>query len=159
MLTKIISGGQTGADQGGLEAGKRLGLETGGWIPKGWLTEKGSQPNLAKYGLIEHTSSTYPPRTYANAKDSDGTIRFAYNFETAGELCTLKAINQYNKPYYDVNIHSAHEHEKVAQWIIDNNIHVLNVAGNRESKCPGLQEFTTNYLIEVHKCLTSLLES
>jgi hypothetical protein len=54
-----------------------------------------------------------------------------------------------------VNVHSAHEHEKVAQWIIDNNIQVLNIAGNRESKCPGLQEFTFNYLVEVYKCLTS----
>lgn len=158
MLTKIISGGQTGSDQGGLEAGQKLGLETGGWIPKGWLTEVGSNPELKKYGLIEHTSSSYVPRTYANVKDSDGTLRIAYNFQSAGELCTLKAIKQYNKPYYDVNIHSAHEHEKVAQWIIDNNIQVLNIAGNRESKCPGLQEFTFNYLIEVFKCLTSSSE-
>ena len=157
MLTKIVSGGQTGADQGGLEAGRLLGLETGGWIPKGRLTENGPKPELAKYGLKEHVSSSYVPRTYANAHDSDGTIRIAYDFHSAGEQCTLKAIKQCKKPYYDVNVHAAQEHEKVAQWIIDNNIHVLNVAGNRESKCPGLQEFTVNYLIEVHTCLISLL--
>ena len=37
--SKIISGGQTGADMGGLLAAKDLGIRTGGWMPKGWLTE------------------------------------------------------------------------------------------------------------------------
>ena len=33
-LRKIISGGQTGVDRAGLEAGKKLNLETGGTAPK-----------------------------------------------------------------------------------------------------------------------------
>lgn len=159
MLTKIVSGGQTGADQGGLEAGKLLGLETGGWVPRGWLTEAGPRPDLGElYGLVEHESASYVPRTYANAKDSDGTIRIAYNFQSAGEICTLKAINQYEKPYFDVHVHRKQEQERVAEWILEHNIRSLNVAGNRESKCPGLHEYTVNYLLEVYKCLTSLLE-
>lgn len=43
-LRWIISGGQTGADQGGLDAGKALGLKTGGLMPKGWRTEAGPRP-------------------------------------------------------------------------------------------------------------------
>jgi Circularly permutated YpsA SLOG family len=38
LLKKIISGGQTGADQAGLRTAKRLGIETGGWMPQGWRT-------------------------------------------------------------------------------------------------------------------------
>lgn len=34
---KIVSGGQTGVDRGGLEAASSLGLSYGGWIPKGRL--------------------------------------------------------------------------------------------------------------------------
>jgi Circularly permutated YpsA SLOG family len=41
---KIISGGQTGADQAGWRAAKACGLETGGWMPKGWKTELGCSP-------------------------------------------------------------------------------------------------------------------
>ena len=36
----IVSGGQTGADQGGLEAAKEAGIRTGGWAPDkfvGWV--------------------------------------------------------------------------------------------------------------------------
>jgi hypothetical protein len=34
-LTRLISGGQTGADQGGLRAARAAGIETGGWAPLG----------------------------------------------------------------------------------------------------------------------------
>jgi len=153
MLRKIISGGQTGADMGGLDAAKQFGFETGGMAPKGYLTEKGKTPMLAEYGLIESEKSDYVPRTYDNAKNGDGTIRIAHDFNSAGELCTLKAINQYNKPYIDVNVHNPPDHEVVAQWIIDNKIEVLNVAGNRESKVKGIHEYTVNYLLTVFEIL------
>ncbi len=44
MLTKIISGGQTGADQAALDAAIELGIPHGGWIPKERLTEAGPLP-------------------------------------------------------------------------------------------------------------------
>jgi len=153
MLYKIISGAQTGADQGGLDAGKRFGLETGGQIPKGFLTETGPNPKLAlDYGVTEHASTQYPPRTLANVQNSDATIRFANNFNSAGEICTLNAINQCDKPYLDIHIYRPLEHEVVVQWLKDHHVKVLNVAGNRESKCIGLHEFTVNYLTQVFEC-------
>ncbi|KKL28978.1 hypothetical protein LCGC14_2369790, partial [marine sediment metagenome] len=76
-LLKVISGGQTGADQGGLEAGKELGLETGGTAPLGWKTEDGPQPELLKgFGLRECTQPGYPVRTRRNVLTSDGTVIF-----------------------------------------------------------------------------------
>lgn len=153
VLRKIISGGQTGADQGGIKAGSWENIETGGWIPNGFLTEDGPNPSLAKYGIKEHSSDKYPPRTFTNAKESDGTIRFAVNFDTAGEKCTLKAIQQYNKPYIDVDVADPISVQKVTDWIIENKIEVLNVAGNREKTWPGLCKFVENYLIEVIKLL------
>ncbi len=41
---KIVSGGQTGVDQGALEAALDLGLVWGGWVPKGWRAENGTVP-------------------------------------------------------------------------------------------------------------------
>jgi hypothetical protein len=130
MIIKIISGGQYGADVGGLAAAVRNNLETGGWIPKGWRTIYGSNPVLKHLHLQQHTSDKYPPRTYLNVKESDGTIRFAFNFKSAGELCTLKAINQYKRPYIDVDLANPRPIEEVVKWIEDNKIETLNVAGN-----------------------------
>lgn len=39
---KIVSGAQTGVDQDGLLTAIELGLEWGGWVPKGWRTENGT---------------------------------------------------------------------------------------------------------------------
>jgi hypothetical protein len=130
MLKKVISGGQRGADQGGIASAKDNGLETGGWVPKGWITLNGANPSLAKLGCIEHVSSKYPPRTYSNVKDSDGTIRLAYDFNTPGEICTKKAIDFYAKPYLDIDLADTTFIFDVTQWIEDNRIVTLNIAGN-----------------------------
>lgn len=45
MITKIISGGQTGADRGGLDVAIRHGIPHGGWCPKGRKAEDGVIPD------------------------------------------------------------------------------------------------------------------
>ena len=44
--------------------------------------------------IIENKSSSYAPRTFANAKSADLTIAFAIDFGTAGEQLTKKAAGQ-----------------------------------------------------------------
>lgn len=51
MSTKIISGGQTGADQAALDFAIEHSIPHGGWIPKGRKTENGILPD--KYHLQE----------------------------------------------------------------------------------------------------------
>ena len=41
---RIVSGGQTGVDRGALQAAMALGLDWGGWAPKGWRAENGPIP-------------------------------------------------------------------------------------------------------------------
>ena len=74
---KVISGGQTRADQAGLIAAARFGIATGGWMPKGCRTLAGPNPELAaRFGLREHPSEDYPPRTELNVLRSSGTLWF-----------------------------------------------------------------------------------
>jgi len=157
-LECVISGGQTGADQGGLRAAEAFGLETGGWAPAAFMTENGPEPSLGdRYGLQETVSSGYIMRTFKNVENADGTIRFATDFSSAGEVCTLNAIEDYEKPYIDVEVDiewsDKADFDKVIKWIIDNNITVLNVAGHRETKCPGIGLFVETFMTEVFKQL------
>src|SRR5262252_5551797 len=150
ILAKVISGGQTGADQAGLRAARAMGIETGGWVPFGCVTEDGPNPALLKeYDLKEMDSDKYPPRTEANVRDSDGTMRFAANFATAGERCTLKAIKWFNKPYFDVDWNNPPSIQQAVEWIVANKVKTLNVAGNRESTNPGIGSFVEQYLVQV----------
>lgn len=147
MIVKVISGGQNGADQGGLRAAYSMGIPTGGVMPKGYRTLDGTSPGIAKkYGLKESYSFGYPARTEANVKNSDGTIRFASNFSSAGERCTVKYVRQYFKSCIDVNVVKPIKHEDVVDWIIENKIEVLNVAGNSEQTSPGIGNFVEEYL-------------
>ena len=138
-LVKIISGGQTGADQAGLQVAEAFGIPTGGWAPKGWITSRGPNPNLLRdrFKLQEHPGG-YPARTFANAKESDGTIRLAYDFTTAGERCTLNGIREAGRPHFDVDLAHPRPAEEAVAWIREYGIRILNVAGNRERpKTPG----------------------
>jgi hypothetical protein len=150
MIKKVISGGQTGADIAGLIAAKKLGIPTGGTMPKGFRTLKGPRPEYAKlYGIKEHASYAYPPRTECNVKDSDGTIRFATHWESAGEKCTLKLIQKHGKPWYDIDPSIGHDPLHVVEWMLQHNIQILNVAGNSEETSPGIAKFVIEFLTRV----------
>jgi hypothetical protein len=135
----IISGG----DQGGLEAGKELGLKTGGWMPRGWLTEDGPRPEFEKlYGMQEHWSPKYPPRTSVNARSSDGTVWFGKT-SSFGYLCTQKACIRWNKPFVVIT-----NYLQLREFLERYRIQILNVAGNSESKNRGIQCLTREILIQ-----------
>ncbi len=132
-IIKVISGGQTGADQAGLVVGKRFGFITGGWMPRGFKTLTGPRPDLKDlYNVQEHLSDSYAPRTELNVKESDGTVRLAGVLTSKGEICTLKAIKRFKKPYFDVDLTDPPPVKEFAKWLTDNKISVLNVAGNSE---------------------------
>jgi hypothetical protein len=150
IITKIISGGQTGADIGGLIAGRFLKLYTGGVAPKSYLTENGANFELKTlYGLREHESANYNKRTITNILESDGTIVFG-NLSSIGSKLTIDTCLKNNKPLFRVeglrkDIDSYKERFKT--WVIAYNIKTLNVAGNRESVSKGIQKYTVKFLI------------
>jgi len=142
-ISKIISGGQTGADQGGLEAGKELDLQTGGTAPMGYRTEEGAMPSLGlKYRLGEDSSYLYPPRTQRNVRNSDGTVIFG-QLTSPGSKLTIRLCKDLKKPLI-----ANPEKSDFLKWVEENNIKILNVAGNRESKNPGLQRRVREFLVE-----------
>lgn len=124
----IISGGQTGIDQLGLEVARSLGIPTGGVAPKGFLTELGPDERLRDmYGLSEHESAKYPPRTKANVRQSDGTVIFGTI--TGGTALTVTTCGKEGKPYL-INPTA----EQLRTWLMDQQINILNIAGSRGSK-------------------------
>ena len=142
-VTKIISGGQTGVDTIGLQVAKELGIETGGKAPKGFLREEGyDKEDIASYGLEEITDEEqadytkrtgkkdpYTGRTELNVRNSDGTVYFNVGSDTAGLIATRRSAKEWNKPFIENPTA-----EELRQWIKDNNIKTLNVAGNRGTK-------------------------
>ena len=144
VLEKVISGGQTGADQGGLEAARFLGYKTGGYAPRNFRTWAGNNYQLRDtFGLVETEQANYAYRTMLNVKESDATIRLATNFESPGELKTLQAIQKYKKPWIDVDLNLVvdidgneqyiiERAEDVIKFLLEHQVRILNVAGNAD---------------------------
>lgn len=93
---KIISGAQTGADRAALDVAIALGLDYGGSLPKGRLTEEG--PLDPKYDrMTELDSPSYPKRTLKNVLDSDATLLF-----TVGKIRKMNEIIPYQVRNIDI---------------------------------------------------------
>jgi hypothetical protein len=84
-VIKVISGGQNGADRAGLEAAKKLGIETGGTAAPKYSTSSGKCPSLGTdFNMtcidLENNNwgQAYARRSMMNVDASDGTIAFRY---------------------------------------------------------------------------------
>ncbi len=154
-LTAIVSGGQAGADRGALQAAIDLGLGWGGWSPAGWRSEDGEIPAVYRERMKCTTSSDYGMRTRLNVQDSDGTLLISFDPEiSGGSAFTEKTVKSQRKPYLHLVLPDrgnaelpAEVRAGVLEWISDCRISVLNVAGPRESKAPGIQEAVRDTLV------------
>jgi hypothetical protein len=150
MLLKIVRGGQTGADQAAWRAAKACGLATGGWMPKGFLTEEGPRPEFAElYGAQEMPTADYRQRTEQNVRESGGLIWFGRT-DTAGAEATLLACQAMGRPRLLVLHRTELRTSDAAGWLATQpQVSALNIAGNRESKAPGIGDRVERFLVEL----------
>lgn len=149
MITLIISGGQTGADQAGLVAARARKIATGGWAPKGWRTEQGPFPELGSvFGLMEHeTEHDYAPRTQANVDMADATVIFGKR--SRGSNLTERLCQLAGKPYIWIHKPGLASQTKLKLWLARIQPSTLNVAGNRESVNPGINSWVRFMLLAI----------
>jgi hypothetical protein len=159
MRLTIISGGQTGADVGALRAAKACDIPTAGWVPRGWLTERGPEPGLADYGLHEMATADYPARTHANVAMADAVLWFG-NPGSPGGILTLTEAGKRAMPCLIVERLAPACIVEVAQWLtstfdnLDDDVKLL-VAGNRESKSPGIGAAVEAFMLDLLRRLAS----
>ena len=144
---KIISGGQTGVDRAALDVAIELGLQYGGFCPKGRLAEDGIIQD--KYKLTELHTSQYKMRTFANVQASDGTLIIHGGTASGGTLKTKDYCQMLNKPFIEINL--LKDLKKILvnfdYWIIENHIVIMNVAGPKESET-SIYDRTFSLLME-----------
>jgi hypothetical protein len=150
MVTKIVSGGQTGADRAALDVALDLGFPHGGWVPKGRNTERGPLPG--RFSLQEMGTASYSQRTEQNVIDSDGTLLVSHGELFAGSLLTQALAKKHRKPCLHIDLESMEAStaaDVVINWLDARDIKVLNVAGSHASKDSKIYEATRNLLLEV----------
>jgi len=154
-LFKIVSGGQTGVDRAALDVAIKLEINYGGWCPKGRKAEDGIIP--INYQMSETASDDYSERTKLNIRDSDGTLIFVPSMPikvTDGTILSINEVNDKHKPYFIMDLSNEFDIRTCTlfrDWISENNIRTLNVAGPRESQAPGIHNKSFECLVDLIK--------
>lgn len=145
---KIITGGQTGVDQGALDFALDSNFECGGYCTKGRKSELGTIPY--KYPLTEIESEEYVDRTRKNVIESDGTVILKDSVKMKeGTLETIKFCKGLSRPYIIINIDEDIDKSDFQKWLEQNKIKILNIAGNRESENPGIRGKSYLFLVRL----------
>jgi hypothetical protein len=169
-LTKVISGGQTGADRAALEAAHSQGIATGGIAPTGFKTATGKDLVLKTvYGLTDRPlaavpgfesrltlSQEYAVRSQRNVDTSDATVAFCLKPGTG----TSKTINYCANRKWGAVPKNARKSNYRPHLVIDNmqvepmqiaariveflkrhRVRTLNVCGHRDDATAGVEDF------------------
>ena len=148
MVTKIVSGGQTGADRAALDVAISLALAVGGWVPRDRMAEDG--PIASRYPNLIETESTSPRvRTERNVRDSDATVILSHGDLTGGSALTLRLARLSSKPVLHLDLATlsrASASGRLRAWLASEDVGVLNVAGPRASGDPRIFDATVEIL-------------
>ncbi len=136
LIQKIISGGQTGVDRAALDFAIEYHIPHGGYCPKGRKAEDGTLD--LRYHLTETESAGYEERTEKNLLESDGSLIMDHGTLSGGTKLTTELCLKHLKPVHIIDLDDINEKtgEDFWDWIENNEIQVLNIAGSRESKHP-----------------------
>ena len=136
MLTKIISGGQTGVDRAALDAALACGFPCGGWCPGDRGAEDG--PISRVYPMSPIPGGGYADRTHRNLMEADGTVVIHFGPLRGGTALTVELCRQHVRRCWLIDGEQSSISdaiESLCRFVSESRIAVLNVAGPRASQC------------------------
>jgi hypothetical protein len=133
---RIISGGQTGVDRAALDVAIELGIEVGGWCPRGRDAEDGAVPG--RYPLQETPDDDPAQRTEWNVRDADATLIIGAEPLVGGTALTIDLAAHQGRPCLVVDPDDADAAATIRRWLDEHDVRALNVAGPREREQPGI---------------------
>jgi hypothetical protein len=144
MLALVRCGGQSGVDRGVLDAvlacSERTGIGAAGWCPRGRMAEDGVID--ARYPLTETPNADPAQRTQWNVRDADATLILHRGELAGGTALTQQVATRLGKPLLLIDLSldpgRAAVAAELSAWLQQKAVRVLNVAGPRESECPGI---------------------
>jgi hypothetical protein len=145
MPRRVVSGGQTGVDRAALDVARELGIPHGGWCPRGRRSEDGAIPEV--YALRETPESRYEQRTEWNVRDADATLLLYRDELAGGTAFTYQCVRSLGRSHALVDLTGNPDPRDLADWI--EAFAVVNVAGPRESRNPGIYEEARQYLLDL----------
>jgi hypothetical protein len=153
VITRIVCGGQSGADRAAVDFAVSNGVPYGGWVPRdGWAEDFPDPPGvLGHYQYFVATNSSDPHvRTGLNVRDSNATLIVARGeMNSPGVAATRRAAHFFARPLLQIDTSVGRATEQLRPFLTGLETPLtLNVAGPRESECPGIYDATISLLTE-----------
>ena len=153
---KIISGGQTGIDRAALDAAIAMGVDYGGWCPKGgWAEDFRKSPGLlARYPFLQETPSAEPiQRTEWNVRDAD-RLMILMDVSGIGVSKGTVAARDFalalGKPHSMIDLDAGDALAQAFAFVgEDASASSIGIAGPRESEVPGIYAKARPFLCAV----------
>ena len=130
MIRKIVSSARTGVELAGLDVAVKLGLEYGGWAPRGMRNDNGLIP--AKYGLMEASAVGFQFAMQQNIIDSDGTLLVTRGRKSDEMRYAAQAALRHQRQllHADLSQHSAFEAASlISSWASLHHIRIVFITG------------------------------
>jgi len=150
VITKFVSGGQTGVDRAALDAAMLQGIPHGGWCPPGRRAGDGTIPMT--YLLQETGSADYSQRTEQNVRNSDGMLIVTGGPVTGGTALTRCLAKQIGSPVRLIDLREDAGFEEVEEWLLANRISILQCGRPARKPTAGHPE-TSRRVAEHAACM------
>lgn len=134
QILMIVSGGQTGVDQGALSIAEKFGIEICGIVPKDRTTALGRLDDSLP--MIENHSSNVDDRTQHNFVGADGTLALFKGAEVDGTALTIVGPLNVGRPLFVAQLDEPVNSALITSfrtWLRENHIRCLNIGGPRHS--------------------------
>jgi hypothetical protein len=155
-MVKIISGGQTGIDRAVLDVAIELGLDYGGWCPKGgWAEDLPNPPGLlARYNRLRETPLADPlQRTEWNIRDAGRVLLLVDGAGldvSQGTVAAREFAVKLGKPHSVIDLDVPEALAQARGFLAEGKgDSAFCVAGPRESEAPGIYAKARPFLCAV----------
>ncbi len=153
MVSKLISGGQSGVDRAALDFAVERNIAYGGWCPHGgWAEDFPAPPGLlAKYPRLSQTpSADTRQRTEWNVRDAEASLIIATApgaSVSKGVEFTIACAEVLGKPHLLIDLTNLEQSALEVNWLqAMAPLATLNVAGSRQSESPGIYTKALQFL-------------
>ena len=147
MIKKIITSGQTEADQAALDIAIRLRIPHGGWTTKDRIAETGSLPE--RFKLQEMQTDNYSECIKQNVIDSMGTLIISYGTLTGDLDYARKMALRHKRQMLGIDLNQMDDAKAATllnDWIQLYRIDVLHVIGPDAQVNPYVRNQTENIM-------------
>jgi hypothetical protein len=145
---QVVTGGQTGVDRAALDVAAALGIDYGGWCPRGGWAEDFSEPPgmRAKFPRLQETPLADPAqRTAWNIRDSDAVLILVVDAGmgvSSGTVLAAELAERQGKPTLIIDLSRHHAMASASEWLERQRASFgaglrLGVGGPREREAPG----------------------